>query len=129
MVSRCPAIRPIASLTRWRSAMNGVAGPPSPRLTAATRSLGDNRSMKALAAASTAPAPPGRMCGSSITNAISRPPVAFSFELYPSGTRATGFGLAGSDASGTHSALTTVRGLPSTRTVKSAGIRPSSGLP
>ncbi len=78
---RWPAIRPMASFTRWRSAMNGVAGPPMPRLTAATRSSGDRRSMNALAAASTAAAPPGRMWGSSTAMATRRPPVLFSFEL------------------------------------------------
>ena len=45
-----PTIRAIACLTRSRSAVNGVAGAPRPKPATATRSDGDRRSMNALAA-------------------------------------------------------------------------------
>ena len=62
-MSRWPAIRAdgFFERSRSRSAMNGVAALPRPRLTAAIRSDGDSRSMNALAAPMTAAAPPGRM--------------------------------------------------------------------
>ena len=127
--SFCPAIRPIVCLTRARSAVNDVAGAPVPKLATAMRSAGTSRSMNALAARAMPIAPPNRMFGSSTAMTISRPAVAFSFEVKPSGGGAAAGAAAGAATSDTHSALTTRRGEPSMRTVKSAGVRVVIGCP
>ena len=99
-----------------------------PKPATATRSEGARRSMNALAALAIASAPPNLMFGWSMAMTIRRPPVALSLVLYPSGGNAT-VAPAGSAARGIHSAVTTRRVLPSTRTTKSAGVRLATGLP
>ena len=70
----CPTIRRMASFTRSRSAVNGVAGLPTPSPIAAMRSDGSRWSTNAAAALVTAIAAPNRIFGSSIAIMIRRPP-------------------------------------------------------
>ena len=122
-------MRAMACFTRARSAVKAVAGAPVPKLATAMRSEGKSRSMKPFAARAMPRAPPNRMFGSSTATTMRRPPVACSLVVKPSGGGGAAGTLAGGVTSDTHSALTTRRGLPSMRTLKSAGVSVVTGLP
>ena len=125
----CPTIRAIACLTRARSAVNGVAGAPTPMPATATRSDGSRRSMKALAALAiadrAAEADVRLIDGDDDQAAAGRALVrAVAVGRRPAARRAR----LGDRAAPTPPSRPAAA-LPSIRTMKSAGVRSVIGLP